>query len=143
MQRMKKQKEEEEAERAEAEFVAQMEKIQVTKLEKAIFSPNTLSIMVLSSIASFCEKNNDVALSVPSENGSIEFVEKMIEEDDPLGAFKKRQVKSESSNNGSFKKQKLHKKGVVSSYCLAELLLFISKTWGHVYREPEHVSYAW
>ena len=40
-------------EEEEAEFVAHMETIQVSKLKKAIFSPRILSILVLSSIATF------------------------------------------------------------------------------------------
>jgi hypothetical protein len=151
LQRMKKRKEEEQAERREAEFVAEMEHIQVTQLKKAIFSPSLFSIIVLSSIASLCDKTKwDSDESVAPHKKEVDndktlvFNDDKREEDmsleDLLG---KRQAESNCKNGASFKKRRLVKDLDVSSYCLAELLLHIGKTWGHVYKEPEPVDYAW
>ena len=30
-----------------------------------------------------------------------------------------------------------------SLYCLAKILYHISKTWGHLYKEPGELEYAW
>ena len=143
---LKRKKEEEEAERQEAAFVLDMERFQVTNLKQAIFSPTLLSVIVLSAISSVCGKYDDTKSDDCNQSQSNHDINMLNEEEDeelPLESLGKRRADNEYANDNDHKKRKLGNTNMVDVYCLAELLLHISKTWGHVYCEPEHVDYAW
>jgi len=150
VQRIKKRAEEEESLKIEASFVDEMENIQVTQLKQAVFTPSVLTIIVLSSIASICDDAdmNAIAdryivdLAFNSKDNRIRN-EEDIDENMPLVALGKRKTEYSTCDNTSLKRKKVEQMRIPSSYCLGLLLLHISKTWGHIYQEPDHVDYAW
>ncbi|CAB9521087.1 expressed unknown protein [Seminavis robusta] len=135
-------KSEEKAQEEEAKFVLEMEQIQVHQMGKAVFSPS-LTAMVLSVVfelqSSFPLENDTVCTEVTAEPTN-DVDEEEDEEDVPLAALggKRRALPTESASS------KRHKEDVcIKKLFLAKLLLQISKTWGHLYRETEDVDYAW
>ena len=130
-ERQTKAKDQQEAEGKEAVFVELMEKTQITKLKKAIFAPGLLSVVIISSVASLMDKHS--IEEVEAENSDDDNDEE--EEDIPLNAL--------SSSAPPTKKRKVEPTEP-SFLCIAELMLHISKTWGHLLKEPDtNAEYAW
>ena len=133
--------EQEQAEQSEAEFVAKMENLQLKRMKMAIFSPNVLTILVLSAIAtvqdrSRCKDNKT------TQDGDIGGSQNNVQDlsENILG---KRRTNEGGLDGDVTKRRRLSTSLGINSYCLAELLLHISKTWGHQYKEPDHGDYAW
>jgi hypothetical protein len=155
--RIIKMKEEQEQEKAEAKFVDEMEKTQTRHEKRAIFAPN-FSTMVLCAIAAIgptFDKSVDSFLSV-DEDAKDEVVETnpiidgekdeedKDEDDLPLFSLGKRQA---SDSIGSAAKKAKRELDMASlgfhPAFLAQLLTYMSHTWGHVYRESSHSDYTW
>lgn len=129
-ERQKKAKEEQEAERQEAMFVELMEKTQVEKLKKAVFAPGLLSVAIISGVATLMDEH-----SIDDADADDDSDDDEDDEDIPLNAL--------SSSAPPTKKRKVEA-AQPSFYSIAELLLHISKTWGHLLKEVEtNAEYAW
>ena len=129
-------KRDQEDERQEAMFVDLMERTQVTKLKKAIFAPGQLSVAIISAVATLAEQR---APSRVEENNDSD--DDSDDDDDiPLNAL------SSSAKHPS-KKQKIEATATPhhpSFTSIAEILLHISKTWGHLLKEYDtNAEYAW
>ena len=133
-----------EMEATEARFVARMEEIQVKECKKAVFAPN-LSTIVLSTILElqreFPINEMDAPEEMDVEEESDDEDDGMDEENVPLMALGKRRTDEGVTRDG--KKHKTSHQNRISPKYLARMLQYISKTWGHVYREPSHEEYAW
>jgi len=147
VQRLMKQQEQTKAEQTEAKFVDEMERIQASKLQLAVFAPRLLSVMILSSIASFAD-NDEVhpiegnAIDIDDDDGSdSDDSDSDDGEDVPLMALGRKRP-STGSQQTLDKKQRIQKP-MPNSYCMAQLLHHISKTWGHLYWEPTQSETAW
>ena len=152
-ERIVKIKEEHEKEEEEARFVTEMERIQLISLGKAIFAPS-LTAMVLSSIASV---SSDFELQAMAAAKTIEkknitepklsSLEVDVDSDDdvPLVSLGKRGAAPTYASEGKKQKTDEHHPLEVgfNVLFLGKLLVHLSKTWGHVYREPGHKDYAW
>ena len=114
--RLEKRNDERKAAELEAKFVNRMEEIQIRKLKMAIFSPSLHCVLVLSAIAEVVDQFH---------------LEKLSAIQNPLDRPNKRQKVVEEGNSQP------------SLYCLAKLLSHISTTWGHLYKEPGELDYAW
>jgi hypothetical protein len=132
-------------EEAEDRFVMKMEEIQAKELKKAIHAPH-LSSIVLSAIS---ELQREFPLPKEEEQPSDEEEdaddEDELDEDDyaPLVSLGKRDAQATEAVS---KKQKvLHAADnpTISLQYLMRLLEYVSKTWGHCYREPSQLDYAW
>jgi hypothetical protein len=138
-------KEATENEMKEARFVARMEEIQTKELKKAVFAPN-LSSMLLSAIF---ELQREFSVSTQEADHSDDEDEAMDEGDDdddvPLVALGKRKSDETEDNQKGEKQQKRvnREDPKISLEYLIRVLEYISKTWGHCYREPSHEEYAW
>jgi hypothetical protein len=142
---------EKEAQETEARFVARMEDIQVKKHSKAVFAPSLAAMVLCTVVELEADFKNDVfePLSpvVASETSRLAAAptnandsdEDSDDEDVPLAALGKRT--QNDSNSLANKKQKAEM--FVRRKFLAKLIQSISKKWGHVYREPSDVEYAW
>ena len=138
------------AQKAEAEFVGQMEEILLHKCSKAIFAPS-LTCIVLSAVAELDSDFKDRMPDAQKEEVQEPVVDKEKDEnqnndsddsdddDVPLAALGKR---SKTDDQGLSSKKAKVEMAVAHDY-LATLLRFVSDRWGHVYREPSHVDYAW
>ena len=130
-----------ENESIEARFVEKMEEIQVKELHEAVFAPNLTSI-VLSTIF---ELQREFYVSIEDDN------EKANEDDDDdddddvaLTCLGKRKSEDETENDAK-KQHKIGREGDpnISLKYLIRMLEYVSKTWGHCYREPDRDDYAW
>jgi hypothetical protein len=148
-------KEEQVKEEDEARFVAEMERIQLTTLRKAIFAPS-LTVIILSSLASISDEFEKMATIKTAEKtpslvketppAPLHVVDVDSDDDVPLMALGKRGALLPGKERES-KKQKTEETPPCevgfNVLFLGKLLLHMSKTWGHVYREPSHKDYAW
>lgn len=129
-------KRDQEDERQEAMFVDLMERTQVKKLKKAIFAPGQLSVAIISAVATLADQRppRRVEESNDSDDDSDD------DDDIPLNAL------SSSAQHPS-KKQKVEATSTPhhpSFTSIAEILLHISKTWGHLLKEYDtNAEYAW
>ena len=129
-------KRDQEDERQEAMYVDLMERTQVKKLKKAIFAPGLLSVAIISAVATLMEQrsSSQVVESNESDDDSDD------DDDIPLTALS-------SSSKPPAKKQKVEAtaKNLYPSFTsVAEILLHISKTWGHLLKDYEsNAEYAW
>jgi hypothetical protein len=129
-----------ENESIEARFVERMEEIQVKELRQAIFAPN-LTTIVLSAIFELQREfdasiTDDFKHDVEEEDGH--------DDDVALESLGKR--KSDNQSEENIKKQhKISREQDpnLSIRYLIRMLEYVSKTWGHCYREPEKDEYFW
>ena len=131
-------KRDQEDERQEAMFVDLMERTQVAKLKKAIFAPGQLSVAILSAVAHLSDLRS--SSRVEESNGLDDVSDDSDDDDDiPLNALS-------SSAQHPAKKQKVEvaATNLPSFASVAEILLHISKTWGHLLKEYNtNAEYAW
>jgi hypothetical protein len=127
-------------EEAEARFVAKMEEVMISECKKAVFAPSSLAAMLLSAI--FELQREFPVTEVPKiEEDSDD--ESDDEEGVTLAALgSKRKAANDKSPKGKRQKGTSDQRILNFKYYL-RLLQYISKTWGHVYREPSHEEYAW
>ena len=111
--RLQKRNDERKAAELEAKFVNHMEEIQIRKLKMAIFAPRLHCVMLLSAIAEVVDQFHKQTPSMVAT---------------PLHRPNKKQKVGDVQP---------------SLYCLAKILCHISKTWGHLYKEPGVLEYAW
>lgn len=150
--RILKLKENADNESLEARFVAKMEEIQVKELKKAIFAPNLTSI-VLSAVfelqRDFLAKSQEDAESMGNFFGEDgEDVDEGDEDYDDVLLIElgKRKPKEDLKGRKDGKKQRVQdnvRQSSVVVHYLIRMLEYISKTWGHCYREPSNEDYAW
>eukprot|EP00984_Skeletonema_dohrnii_P001158 scaffold355_cov127-Skeletonema_dohrnii-CCMP3373.AAC.18 len=163
-------REETAATKEEAEFVLKMEQNQCFGMKKAVFAPSSLCTAVLSAVAAVMDRIPKDRLLDPVE---VDLEDKMVvaskpnvdepkkpvdsdeddsdsdDEDMPLNALLKPQTHKRAANNSKLPSPKRPKqtesssKAVPSAYILGEILLHISKTYGHLFLEPSHPNYAW
>ena len=132
-----------ENESIEARFVEKMEEIQVKELHQAIFAPN-LTTIVLSSIF---ELQREFHVSTGNDDDEKERYDAEDDDDDDdvaLDCLGKRKPEDQTENDT----KKQHKIGReedpnINLKYLIRMLHYVSKTWGHCYREPERDEYAW
>ena len=164
-------REENAATKEEAEFVLKMEQQQSYGMKKAVFAPNSLCTMVISAVAAVMdlipEDRQQLDSKEAEEDGKRmtvapkEAVNEPNDSDDsddedlPLNALLKHPASSKrAASNSKLPSPKRAKqaesnndspnlKAVPSAYILAEILLHISKTFGHLFVEPTHPIYAW
>ena len=128
-ERQKREEDQQEAEIQEAIFVGIMERTQLEKLKKAIFAPGLLSVVIISSVATLMDKRSIKEVNAEESDDDED------EEDIPLNAL--------SSSARPTKMRKIEPTEPSFS-SIAELLLHISKTWGHLLKEPNsNAEYAW
>jgi hypothetical protein len=155
--RIIKMKEDQEQEEAEATFVDEMEKTQTRHEKRAIFAPN-FSTMVLCAIAAIgptFDKSVESVLSVEDDpkDEVVETTPKINEEKDeedkdeddlPLFSLGKRQA-SDSIGSAVKKAKRESDRASLGFHpaFLAQMLAYMSRTWGHVYRESSHSDYTW
>lgn len=131
-----------EMEEAEARFVARMEEIQVKECKKAIFAP-TLTAMILSTVFELQREfpiHHLAPVEIIQESEEEEGEEQEVEEVALMALGKRKNSSNAQKKN---KKQKTPGGHKISLQYLMRMLQYISKTWGHVYREPSHEEYAW
>jgi hypothetical protein len=128
-----------ENESIEARFVSKMEEVQVKELRQAVFAPN-LTVIVLSLIF---ELQREFPISIDDEDDEDED-EDMDNDDVPLMCLGKRDSEDQNGRDDK-KRQKLTGEGnpKFSMRYLMRMLEYVSKTWGHCYREPDRDEYAW
>ena len=129
-------KRDQEDERQEAMFVDLMERTQVKKLKKAIFAPGQLSVAIISAVATLADQRSPSRVEESNESDD----DSDDDDDIPLNAL------SSSAKHPS-KKQKVEATTTThhpSFTSVAEILLHISKTWGHLLKEYNtNAEYAW
>lgn len=137
--RMLKLKTETENESIEARFVEKMEEIQVKELHEAIFAPN-LTTIVLSAIF---ELQREFYVSIEEDEKENDNAED-DDDDVALDCLGKRNLEDRTENDAK-KQHKIGREGDpnFSLRYLVRMLEYVSKTWGHCYREPERDEYAW
>ncbi|KAL3915106.1 MAG: hypothetical protein SGILL_005801 [Bacillariaceae sp.] len=140
--RILKLKELNEKENAENRFVAKMEEIQTKELKQAIFAPH-LSSIVLSAI---CELQREFPLpeeEVQSDDEDEEDDEMDDDDDVPLVSLGKREAEAAGEINKKQQKIAHDDDPKISLEYVMRLFVYVSKTWGHCYREPSQLDYAW
>lgn len=163
-ERIVREKAEKDRENNEAAFVDRAEDIQVSVLGQAIFTPS-LTAMAVSCIAALKpeferikERNmKDAKLKsdsarekeVTSSQAPVEKCEDAgrnedddDDDDDDMPLIDLAKRSAQNMDMGRSKKPKLDTT-LFDFECLARILQFISKRWGHVFREPNDVDYAW
>ncbi len=143
VQRLVKRNEKEMAEQAEAKFVDAMEQIQTKDLGIAVFAPRILSVMILSSIATMFP-NVEEPLDDDS-NASTTCKRDEGDGDDNvllMALSRKRKGYADVISKSSSKKLR-GETPAPNAYCMAKLLVHISKTWGHLYQSQTKSEYAW
>jgi hypothetical protein len=135
-----------ENESIEARFVEKMEEIQVKELHQAIFAPN-LTTIVLSAIFEL-QREFYVSIDDDNENMNDDAEDDDAEDDDdddvPLECLGKRKPEDQTEDDTK-KQHKIGREGDpnFSIQYLIRMLEYVSKTWGHCYREPARDEYAW
>ena len=131
-----------ENEELEAKFVALAEEIQVKELKKAIFAPN-LPSMVLSTIFEL-QREFPTREENQSDNEDDDMDDEEDDDDDdvPLTELGKRKSEEQDTTK---KQQRLSDRDdpKINMHYLMRSLEYISKTWGHCYREPSREDNAW
>lgn len=134
--RMIKLKSASENELIEARFVDRMEELQVKELRKAVFAPN-LTTIVLSAIF---ELQREFPIIINDDEGMDG-----DEEDDDVPLVSLGNRYSADQNLCDIKKRPKHANlatPTISIVYLMRMLEYVSKIWGHVYREPDHENFA-
>jgi len=142
-------KAEESALEAEAEFVGRMEEFQIRRCGKAIFAPNSLTAMVLSAVVELEPQFRNRRRVEPDEPPTKSVAGQEVDEDEdsdddddiPLIALGKRESPTKPSAS-IIKKRRRVEMDIPKDY-IANLLVYISGRWGHVYREPSELEHAW
>jgi hypothetical protein len=141
-------KEEEAALEAEAAFVGEMESIQLEKCGMAIFAPGSLAAMVLSAVSEIEPLFRGRQAARPIEPKEVPvLVEKETKDDSeddddddvPLTFLGKRCANEATSPHNKKKKSEPR---IPLDY-LISLVRYVCSRWGHVYREPSELDYAW
>ena len=144
-------KEEQERDQDEARFVAEMEHIQVSTVGKAIFVPS-FTAMILSSIATVSDDFESQAAAAIKKRilhakEQIRPPAAGVESDDDVLLTSLGKRGTAPTNDCESKKVNANEFPLLdvgfNILFLAKLLVHISKTWGHLYREPVHKDYAW
>lgn len=157
VQRLVKQSDQQKAEELEARFVDEMESIQTSKLQMAIFAPNDVSVMILSAIASCagavkvakhdaadstttCSKTKDEMQLCGSDDSDSD--DDDDDDDIPIMAL----CKKRSSPLPSPQKKSASVEipmTMPNVKFMAEICSLLSKTWRHVYFQSSRVDNAW
>lgn len=153
-----------ENEEAEARFVDAMEQMEAKELKKAVFAPKFLSSIILSSIfelqrefsagsvppvSKFIKAKNVTKVKDEKKQLTGDYEEDEDEEDDdddddvPLALLSKRGNPDQKQKPNKRAKTEHEWRPMVSMHYLARMLDYISKTWGHCFREMSHRDYAW
>ena len=153
LERLKKLKEAKDNDARETKFVQDMELQQVSKLKMAVFAPRLLTVMVLSAIFhiystkdnSSDERKQTQVINEPQKDlkGSERKVitkDNFYSNESTLG---KRSYNEMSPSEDPHADKKRNSTQSICSDILAQILLYISRTWGHVFTELDHVDYAW
>ena len=148
--RIVKMKEEQVNDAIEAKFVDEMEKVQVRKQQRAIFAPN-FTTMVLCAIAAIGHNFDDSLDPFPEEDVVEEIVAEPVDEDeeqddDDLPLFSLGKRPAIDAAGSPTKKAKIGSENVSLGFhpaFLAQVLIYIGRTWGHVYRESTHSDFTW
>lgn len=137
--RLVKLKESSELEEQEARFVAHMEEVQVKQCNKAVFAPAELSSIILSSVFELQREFPTQFVDDDDEDESDD------EEEADLSELTgdKRAAHSRKLPKNKKQKQSTAVPKMVNFRYMLRMLQYISKTWGHVYREPSHEDFAW
>jgi hypothetical protein len=142
-------KEEQDNEAAEAKFVDEMEKLQIRNDTRAVFAPN-FTMMVLCAVAAIGPKFDESLGQVQdcdTPDSCDDDIDDQDNDDIPLLFLGKRPPASDADGSPETKKMKpqTEDRGSLGFHpaFLAELLMYIGHTWGHVYREPSHADYTW
>jgi hypothetical protein len=144
------------ADREEAEFVLEMEKIQSSMMKKAVLAPPSLCSLVLSAVASLMDKLDDGemkkvddAKDQPPQSDSDDSVDSDDDEAVPLNSLGQTSLKRTSTNANSPPPSKRPKSTddndkvvVPSPYSIAEILKHVSATHGHLFQGKSHIQYA-
>mmetsp|Transcript_25162 Transcript_25162/g.62039 ORF Transcript_25162/g.62039 Transcript_25162/m.62039 type:complete len:1007 (+) Transcript_25162:894-3914(+) len=133
-----------ELEEQEARFVAHMEEVQVKQCKKAVFAPTALSSMVLSAVFEL-QREFPTHFVDDDEDEDDSDDEEGEEEEVTLSAMTGDKRTAHSSKQPKTKRQKQNTAvpKMINFRYMLRMLQYISKTWGHVYREPSHEDYAW
>jgi len=171
LNRIVKQKQESESEEAEARFVDSMEQMEAKELKKAVFAPSFLSSIILSTIFEL-QREFPISSISPADESDVGGLEKKqkqeetdestnkdtgdnMEDDDDeddddddddvplalLGKRGSRDNKKEEQNKRP--KMDIEWRPKFNLQYLVRMLEYISKTWGHCFRELSHRDYAW
>ena len=134
-------------------FEQDMEHQQVSKLKMAVFAPRLLTVMVLSAILHI-HSTVDTSLNEPKlaqvtteTQEKLKGSEKMYVTKDIVhsneSTLGKRSCNEMSPSEDSHVTKKRKSTHSICSDILARILMYISRTWGHVFTELDHVDYAW
>ncbi|CAJ1959310.1 unnamed protein product [Cylindrotheca closterium] len=127
-----------ELEEQEANFVAHMEEVQVKQCKKAVFAPTALSSMILSAVFELQREfpTNFVHYDEDDSDSDDEEEEVTVSGDKRTAHSSKRPKNKRQKQNAAVPK-------MINFRYMLRMLQYISKTWGHVYREPSHEEFAW
>jgi len=147
--RLVKAKEEQENEILEANFVDEMEKFQAKERKQAIFSPNFITMVICAVIelgTSFDKRmGRRTRITIDKdETNPLKDDENQDLDDLPLSILGK--CETEHHLLGGTKKVEMGGNNtslIFHPLFLAKILDYISRTWGHLYREPSHPEYSW
>jgi hypothetical protein len=125
---------EKESREKESRFVDLMEELQMKTFGQAVFSPS-LTVMILSAVAELRHRFSDTDSRSPPNKpaptkGQTESNDDSDDEDVPLTMLVSTMAPAQPPSK-------------IRSEFLYELLLWISRRWGHVFREPSHADYSW
>jgi hypothetical protein len=162
-ERIVREKAENDRETSEAAFVDRAEELLVSVLGQAIFTPSLTAIAVscIAALKPEFERIKQAKVKnakVKSESASEKEVisaqvpvekcedsgrtDKNDEDEDDLPLIDLAKRSAQSMDMGRSKKPKLDTT-IIDFECLARILQLVSKRWGHVFREPSDIDYAW
>lgn len=147
--RIVKAKEEQENEKAEARFVDEMEKLQVSEKRQAVFSPNLITMVICAvaevgpSFDKLFSRRREMSIE-QNNNKSMRGDESKDIDNLPLSNLGKCETKH-LSHIDEMKKETSGDNASLEfhPFFLAELLRYICRSWGHLYQEPSHSEYSW
>ncbi len=153
LERLKKLQEAQDNDAKEKKFEQDMERQQVSKLKMAVFAPRLLTVMVLSAIFHI-HSTEDTSLDEPKLTQVTNESQQNLKGSEEMDISKEIVHSNEStlgkrSCNDMLPSEDSHvtkKRKSTHSICsdiLAQILMYISRTWGHVFTELDHVDYAW
>ena len=150
------------ADQKEAEFVLEMEKVQASRMKKAVFVPPSLCTLVLSAVASVMDKLGDKETiddghdqaghnqrtsvkDQPVQSNPDDFEDSDDDEGVPLISLVQIGLKRSSTNANSLPPSKRPKKSNHSTiapcpYFTAEILKYLSATHGHLFQGKTSLS---
>ncbi|KAL3941181.1 MAG: hypothetical protein SGBAC_004412 [Bacillariaceae sp.] len=131
-----------EMEEQEARFVVHMEEVQVKQCKKAIFAPTALSSMILSAVF---ELQREFPTHFVDDEDKDDSDNEEEEEEVTLSAMASDKRTAPFSKQPKSKRQKQNTAvpKMINFRYMLRMLQYISKTWGHVYREPSREDFAW